>query len=93
MLDDLIGGETSRWTSGIRNDTIRTTGIASILNFKEGPRVTVERVERDIPKDRLLLNIGYLNLWNFAFLHLRKKVRDLALFLISQKVLNPFDLF
>jgi hypothetical protein len=51
----------------------------------------MKRVERDIPKDRLLLNIRNMDLRGFAFLHQRKKIRDLILFLIPEEVTDPFE--
>jgi hypothetical protein len=44
----------------------------------------MERVERDIQKKPLLLNVGCLDPWVLTALHQREKIGDLALLAISQ---------
>jgi hypothetical protein len=51
----------------------------------------MERVERNVRKECLLPHVGDLNSWEIAFLHERNKVRDLALFPVSQKILHSLD--
>jgi hypothetical protein len=50
----------------------------------------MERVERNIQKELLLLDIGDLNLRQFAFLYERKKLRDLIFFSVPEKMPHPF---
>jgi hypothetical protein len=76
----------------MRNDTIGAEGIASVLNFQEGPCMMMECLDGNFHETFLLPDIRHLNLREIALFHQGQEVRDLALLCISNQVLNFFHL-
>jgi hypothetical protein len=52
----------------------------------------MERVEGNVPKEQLFLNIRSLNPRILSVLQQREKIRDLVLFSISQKIAHSLNL-
>jgi hypothetical protein len=67
----------------MRNDAVRTVGIASILNLQEPACVMMERGKRKVQKEQLSPDIAHLDPLAFCLLNQGKKIGDLTLFLIS----------
>jgi hypothetical protein len=76
----------------MRDDAVRTTGIASVLNFEECPCVPMERMERGFEETVFFLNIGYPDRRKFAPLDLGKEITKMRLFHIPQHMRHPLNL-
>src|SRR4030042_7137640 len=92
MLKDLSRGKTPGYSSGMRNNAVGTAAITPILDLQKSSRVLTEGMERRIRKEGFLLNILHLDLRQLASFHEGKKMSDMILLSISEKVVHPFDL-